>query len=94
MLADGLSHHEQAGDFTDPHQPAEVSPMNLIPFPADPTIQKTDRIARALTYRLEASALERRMEDERDVEQSRSHLMHALSLIQLAENEEWLAEGR
>ena len=68
--------------------------MNLIHFPADRTIQKTDRIARALTYRLEASELGRRMKDERDVEQSRSHLMHALSLIQLAENEEWLAEGR
>ena len=68
--------------------------MNLITFPTDRTVQETDRISKALSYRLEAAALGRLIEGERDLEQSRSHLMHALSLIQLAENEEWLAEAR
>ena len=66
--------------------------MELLPFPADLTRRKADRIAQSTIYRLKAAALGRLMEEERDIDQSRAHLMRALSLIQLAENEEWLAE--
>lgn len=66
--------------------------MSLISFPTDRVRQGADRVAKATAYRLKAAALGRLMEEEADVEKSRAYLMHALSLIQLAENEECLAD--
>ncbi|MDB5500842.1 MAG: hypothetical protein JWR89_744 [Tardiphaga sp.] len=67
--------------------------MSIIQFPIDPMRAGTERKAVATEYRLKAAALGRQIAGENDPTQAQAYLMNALSMLQLAENEEWLAKG-
>ena len=67
--------------------------MSVIDFPTDGVRFVSGRIEQATTYRLKAAELGRQMAGERDPCEMKEFLMSALSMIQLAENEEWLARG-
>ena len=65
--------------------------MSLIEFPTDRIRPGADRIETATAYRLKAAELGRQMVGETDPHELKEFMMSALSMIQLAENEEWLA---
>jgi hypothetical protein len=64
--------------------------MDIIQFP---TKLVGNHFAKALQYRLKASAFARKMEASTDDLTFIANMSDALSMIQLAENEEWLANS-